>query len=264
MSKRLWKCVLFATVFIATTLARAAPIGAVVMHGKGGGPTRLVADLAAALQARGYLVANLEMPWSGQRHYDVDVATAEQETERALASLRGQGAGKVFIIGHSQGGLFALYLGGAHKVDGIVAIAPGGNVAGALLREKTGAALAQARSLLAEGKGDVSTELNDYEGARGSFSVRATPAHYISWFDPEGAMNQDKAVRAIAPGTPVLYIAPTGDYPALSRANPGLFAALPRHPMNRFYAPSASHKEAPTASVEEIVRWTGEVAGMAH
>ena len=264
MSKRLWKCILLAAVCIAATLAQAAPIGAVVMHGKGGGPTRLVADLAAALRARGYLVANLEMPWSGQRHYDVDVATAEQETERALAGLRAQGADKVFIIGHSQGGLFALHLGGTHKVDGIVAIAPGGNVAGALLREKTGASLAQARSLLAEGKGDTITTLNDYEGARGSFAVQATPAHYVSWFDPDGAMNQDKAVRAIAPGTPVLYIAPTGDYPALSRVNPELFAALPHHPMNRFYTPSATHKEAPSASVDEIVRWTGEVAGKAH
>jgi predicted N-acetyltransferase YhbS len=35
------------------------------MHGKGGSPTKYVSDLASSLKDEGYLVANLEMPWSG-------------------------------------------------------------------------------------------------------------------------------------------------------------------------------------------------------
>jgi len=53
--------------------ARDGPLGIVIMHGKGGSPEGLVAGLAATLEANGYLVANIEMPWSGSRQYDVPV-----------------------------------------------------------------------------------------------------------------------------------------------------------------------------------------------
>src|SRR5688572_23963768 len=43
--------------------AQVGTIGIVIMHGKGGSPTGLVAGLARALEEGGYLVANLEMPW---------------------------------------------------------------------------------------------------------------------------------------------------------------------------------------------------------
>jgi hypothetical protein len=56
---------------------RAAPtaqeVGIVVMHGKGGSPGRFVNVLAEALEKEGFLVANLEMPWSKKRHYDVEL-----------------------------------------------------------------------------------------------------------------------------------------------------------------------------------------------
>jgi hypothetical protein len=47
----------------------------------------LVSELAEGLQTRGYLVSNLEMPWSGRRHYDVDVAHAQREVEAVILSL---------------------------------------------------------------------------------------------------------------------------------------------------------------------------------
>lgn len=72
--------------------AQVEPVGIVIMHGKGGSPTRHVADLARTLESRGYLVANIEMPWSGSRNYDVNVGRAEEEVEAALTGLRGQGA----------------------------------------------------------------------------------------------------------------------------------------------------------------------------
>src|SRR5690348_2471343 len=107
--------ILFASVFhSAEAQSPQTKIGIVIMHGKGGSPTRLVADLASFLEDKGYLVANIEMPWSGRRQYDVDVAGAEKEVESALAGLRGKGAKKLFVAGHSQGGLFALHCGGRH------------------------------------------------------------------------------------------------------------------------------------------------------
>lgn len=238
----------------------AAGIGIVLMHGKGGAPTKHVADLAAALEAQGLLVANLEMPWSGRRDYDADVAAAEKEVAAALSSLRDKGARKLFVAGHSQGGLFALYCGGRHAIDGVIAIAPGGNVASPLFREKLGAAVDQARQLVAEGKGEEKTRLLDFESSRGSYPVIATPAAYLSWFAPEGAMNQMKAVRGVDAAVPVLFIVPTNDYPGLLGIKQQMFDALPRHPRTKLHEPNASHLEAPSASLREIVDWTAAVA----
>lgn len=57
-------------------------IGIVIMHGKGGSPSKHVSDLASNLEGKGYLVANIEMPWSGNRNYDVSVSDAENEVEK--------------------------------------------------------------------------------------------------------------------------------------------------------------------------------------
>ncbi len=235
-------------------------IGIVLMHGKGGAPTKHVADLASSLEAQGFLVANLEMPWSGKRDYDVNVGAAEKEVESALSLLREKGAQKLFVSGHSQGGLFALYFGGKHILDGVIAIAPGGNVSNALFQEKLGEPVALARKLIAEGKGEEKTRLADYEGARGVFPVTTTPAAYLTWFDPEGAMNQMATIRRMNPAIPVLYIAPTKDYPGLLKVKQQMFDALPKNPRSRLHEPDSSHLNAPSASIKEIVEWTAAVA----
>lgn len=238
-----------------------AGTGVIVMHGKGGGPDRLVRGLAASLTDKGALVANLDMPWSGRRDYDVDVAAADAEVAAALQSLRSRGAKKVFVAGHSQGGVFALHVGGKHAVDGIVAIAPGGNVANLVFRQQLGPTVDLARRLVAEGKGGEKVQLLDYENAKGAYPIVTTPAIYLTWFDPEGAMNQVKASRAVDPAVPVLFIVPTGDYPGLLRVKQQMFDALPRNPLTGLYEPVADHREAPAASREEIARWIAETAG---
>jgi pimeloyl-ACP methyl ester carboxylesterase len=237
-----------------------AQIGIVVMHGKGGSPTRNVAELASGLEMKGYLVANLEMPWSGARSYDVPVAGAASEVEAALAQLRARGAAHLFVAGHSQGGLFALYFGDRHPVDGIIAIAPGGNVASPAYREKLGDSVSRARQLAAAGKADEKTRLSDFEGSRGVYTIWCTPANYLSWFDPDGAMNELEAIRSMDPKVPVLFVAPTGDYPPLKASKQMMFGALPPHPLTKLYEPGSSHLGAPAASIEEIVRWTAQVA----
>lgn len=248
--------------FPLSAIAETSPIkaGIVLMHGKGGSPTKHVSDLASSLEGQGFLVANLEMPWSGRRDYDANVGAAEKEVESALSSLRNKGAQKLFVAGHSQGGLFALYFGSKHIVDGVIAIAPGGNVGNPAFREKLGESLELARKLIAEGKSEEKARLSDYEGSKGAYPITTTPAAYLTWFDPEGAMNQMTAIQSINPAIPVLYIAPTSDYPGLLKVKQQMFNALPKNPRTRLYEPNSSHLNAPSASTREIVEWTTAIA----
>jgi pimeloyl-ACP methyl ester carboxylesterase len=248
----------------STAQTTSSQIGIVLMHGKGGSPTRYVSGLASSLAKKGYLVANLEMPWSGRRDYDVSVSVAEREIESALDTLRSKGAKKLFVAGHSQGGLFALYFGSKHFVDGIIAIAPGGSVSSLVFREKLGASVELARKLIAEGKGNEKTRFSDYEGSKGTYPIASTPEAYLSWFDPDGAMNQTAAVKSMNPQVPVLFIVPKGDYPGLLKAKQPMFDSLPSNPLTKLYEPDSTHLDAPSASRDEIVRWTTEVASRAN
>jgi pimeloyl-ACP methyl ester carboxylesterase len=237
-------------------------IGVVIMHGKGGSPLKNVDALASALQAKGAAVANLEMPWSGRREYDVSVKQAEQEVLASLQGLRDKGAKKVFVAGHSQGGIFALYFGSQHPVDGVIAIAPGGNVASPVFQEKLAEPMAKARELIAAGKGKEKARLMDFESSKGTFPVSTTPENYLDWFNADGAMNQVKASRGMK-ATPVLYVAPTRDYPGLQRVKQQMFQALPANPMSKMIEPSASHMEAPGAAAQDVWGWMQEVAAKA-
>jgi esterase/lipase len=232
----------------------------VIMHGKGGSPTRYVSDLALALEQNGYLVANLEMPWSERREYDVKVDAAAKEVQSALDSLRSRGANKLFVAGHSLGALFALYYGGQHLVDGVIALAPGGSVSTPIFREKLGESVKLARSLVTEGKANEKTRFTDYEGSRDTYPVLTTPVTYLSWFDPEGAISLIRAVKAMNPTIPVLYIAPKRDYPILLKSKQVIFSSLPPHPVTKLYEPDSTHFDAPSASRDEILRWTSQVA----
>jgi pimeloyl-ACP methyl ester carboxylesterase len=240
--------------------AQGEPIGIVIMHGKGGAPTGYVANLARTLEGKGYLVANLEMPWSGRRNYDVTVERGEQEVEAAVAGLRAKGAKKVFVSGHSQGGAFALHLAGRQGIDGVIAMAPGGDVGNRIFREQLGQSVGRARRLVAEGKGNDPARLEDYEGAKGTYPVTAAPAVYLTWFEPEGAMNMGRAARAANPQVPILWIVGQGERPGLRKVNIPLFNSFPNNSLTRLYEPNADHTGTPTASADEIVRWTREVA----
>lgn len=247
-----------ALAFSALSHAEAPKIGIVIMHGKGGSPNKFVDGLAASLAAKGYLVANIEMPWSGQRDYDVPTEKADAEILGALADLKARGAQKVFVAGHSQGGAFALHFGATHPVDGVVAIAPGGSVSARIYAEKLGGTLAEARQLIAEGKGKDKARLMDYEGSKGTYPIVTTPENFVSWFDPAGAMDMTRAARELK--APILWIVAAHDYPGLRATNLPLYRGFPPNPLNKLYEPDADHLRAPAASVDEIAAWTAAVA----
>jgi len=235
-------------------------MGIVLMHGKGSSPSRHVDNLARKLEKKGYEVANIEMPWSGRREYDVDTDAADTEIDRAVALLREKGAQKIFVSGHSQGGAFATHYGVNHQVDGIIAIAPGGDVTAGAFQDKLGASVGKARILLAEGKGDKKANFLDYEGSRGTFSVRTTPRIYLTWFRWDSVMVYRNAVQNMNPKMPVLWIVAQDDYGSLRARNIPIFKNFPDNPYNQLYEPDSDHLGAPSASLEKIVEWTTEVA----
>lgn len=247
---------------LLSSALRAAPspqeIGIVVMHGKGGSPGRFVNVLAEGLEKEGFLVANLEMPWSKKRTYDVELDVAVGELTRALDALRAKGAKKLFVSGHSQGGMFALLYGARHKVDGVVAIVPGGAVDTRAYLNAIGNHVATARQMVADGRGQEKAEFADYEGSRGTNPVTTTASAYLSWFDPNGA-HTNRVFAQMMPGVPVLVVSATRDYPGLIRFRDQTYAAIPAHPLKRMAQVDSDHVNAPGAAVPEVVRWVREV-----
>lgn len=238
-----------------------AEIGIVVMHGKGGNPGKYVDGLASELGQAGFQVANIEMPWSGNRHYDVNMDGAVIETTTALDAMRAKGAKKVFVSGHSQGGLFALLYAGRQQVDGVIAIAPGGSHGSPAFRDALGGHVGVAKGMIDAGRGNETERFADFEVSKGTTPVMATAAIYFDWFNPDGQHNMDFATSRVKSGTPVLYVAPTRDYPTLSKSRQANFSALPPHPQTRLVEPSSDHLGSPSATAAEIVRWVNQVAG---
>lgn len=238
----------------------ASEIGVVVMHGKGGQPGKYVAGLATAFEREGFQVANLEMPWSGSRHYDVDMNGGVDEVGRALAALRAKGAPKVFVAGHSQGGLFALHYGGLQRVDGLVPVAPGGQVDAGSFVTALGPSVAKAKQMVNEGRGAETAEFADFEGSRGTYAITTSAVIYLDWFDPNGA-HTTRAYRNVKKGTPVLYVAPKRDYRGLQQSRHQNFLSLPPHPQTRLYEPDSDHLNAPVAAANEVILWIRQVCG---
>lgn len=245
---------------LAVAQATAPSIGVVIMHGKGGRPDGLTAPLDTTLQQRGWPVASLDMPWSGNRKYNAGVAAAESQVSEAVAALRQRGATKIFLAGHSQGAVFALHYASKHPLDGLVIIAPGGNVATAFYQQQIGSSVSRARQLAAAGKGDETGEFDEFEGGKGHLKIQTTAAIYLSWFDPDGAMNQLKSSAALPKTLPVLHVAPTSDYPALLRSKQEMFDAI-ASPLKKLYEPASDHRNVPRDAAGEIARWIGETAG---
>lgn len=239
-------------------LARTPPqqVGVVLMHGMTGYPMSM-SSLEYALKQKGYLVSNLEMPWSMARMHDVPVEAAERMVQEEFEALRRRGARKLFVAGFSKGGLFAAYFATRHAVDGLIAIAPNGG-SNTTIHAK---ALDQARALIAAGAGEQSAMLDQFSPmANRTYPTPAVPSAYVSWFDPEGAMHAERIYKSVPAGLPVLLVVPTRDYANLLRAKDAIFAGLPPHPLHQLYEPEANHAGAVNASSAETVRWISRVA----
>jgi pimeloyl-ACP methyl ester carboxylesterase len=251
---------LFVGLISTTSQAATTEIGVVVMHGKGGSPHGWVDKLEEALLAEGFQVANIEMPWSRRRGYDVDMNGGVEEISNALNAMRAKGAQKVFVAGHSQGGLFALHYAGLHSVDGVIPVAPGGQVDAGNFTMNLSSHVAKAKSMVGEGRGNDTAAFADFEGSRGADPITTTAAIYLDWFNPYGA-HTTRVFRKVKKGTPVLYVAPRRDYPGLAKSKGENFGWLPSHKKTRMYEPDTDHMNSPGNAAPEIIRWINDVAG---
>jgi pimeloyl-ACP methyl ester carboxylesterase len=122
------------------------------------------------------------MPWSENRVYDAPVDDAANQANQALDALKEHGPGKFIIAGHSKGGVFALYYASKYPVDGLIAIAPGGNVGGKNFSNKLGSSVEKAKKLVESVKATKRQQFVDLEGDRGMTEIQASAASHRTWF----------------------------------------------------------------------------------
>lgn len=180
--------------------------GIVVLHGKWGSPHQQISSFAAGLRDAGFLVLTPEMPWSGRRLYDTGIDGAMTEIDRAVATLRSQGAKKIVVAGHSLGAMAVLRYCGSRQVDGLMLLAPGHSPEGKGFRQKTADDVAKAQELVSNGKPDSLIRVSDLNNGGRRKDIMTTARIYLDYFDPNGPMNSRNNGGLIRPGIPVLWI----------------------------------------------------------
>lgn len=215
-------------------------VGVVLIHGKGGGQGPLQ-PLAAALRKEGAIVLLPRMSWSGEgyRPYESTVG----EVARAVGQIRGMGARKVFLAGHSMGANISMgYSAAGGAVDGVIALAPGHRPE--FIATQTGDSLARARSMVQAGRGSEQATFEDSNQGR-VFPVKTTAEAYLSFFDPDGPAGRAAKARGVR--APVLWVIGRADRPAMRDA-------APRTTGTRVEV-DADHKQTPAAAVEIVIDW---------
>lgn len=230
-----------------------AGFGIVVLHGKGGSPKTGIEALVEALKAAGALVEAPELPWSARRIYDATYDQAMGEIDVAVEKLKKAGATRIAVIGHSLGANAAIgYAARRPGLAAVVALAPGHLPEAWALRTRTGSAIARAKKLIADGKGDVRISFPDL--AQGiPFSVQATPEVYLSMFDPEGPAVMPKNAAAMGP-VPFLWIAGIAD-PIVFHGKDYVFSLGGKHPKSRYMVTPSMHLSTPFQSRGTIIDW---------
>ncbi|HSV21853.1 MAG TPA: alpha/beta hydrolase, partial [Xanthobacteraceae bacterium] len=147
---------LLCLLLLITTPVQAANlqgVGAVFLHGKGVWTGAFDGGIPAALEAEGAVTAAPEMPWSLGRIYGATYDEAMREIDAAVGGLRAKGATRIVIIGHSLGANAAIgYAARRRGVAAVVALSPGHLPETTEMRARTGAAIVEARALLAAGE----------------------------------------------------------------------------------------------------------------
>jgi dienelactone hydrolase len=244
--------------FVAAQVCGAADkAGVVLMHGKDGIPSN-VSAIADALRKNGFIVVTPEMPFSRDRQFDKSWDACVPEIDNAVAYLKKEGAGTIFVGGHSLGAAMALYYGTKTAVAGVLAIAPGGNTghAAGLVRDEIG----RARKMAAEGKGDSIGLFDDYN--QGIRHTRRTTANiYLSYQDPDGPAVIPRVATALKPGTPLLWVVGTKD-PMYEMGAPFAFGKAPADSRSKYIViEAAGHMDTAfdSGAIRQVVEWINGV-----
>jgi pimeloyl-ACP methyl ester carboxylesterase len=228
-------------------------VGVVFLHGKGGWAGAMDGGILSALQEEGAVVVAPEMPWSFNRIYGATYDQAMAEIDAAVAGLKGQGAKRIVVIGHSLGANAAIGYAARHPdLAAVVALAPGHLPETEGLRNHTESAIAEAKQLIAAGQGDVPHRFPDM--AQGiPLSATATPYVYLSMFDPDGPAVIPKNAAAMAP-IPFLWV--VGMLDPIDRRGPDYaFAAGAKNPKSKYVEVFAGHLTTPLVARKQVVEW---------
>jgi pimeloyl-ACP methyl ester carboxylesterase len=247
---------------VGQAIAAPSSIGIVLMHGTAGIPLgsagrngRVIGGgLVDALRKAGYRVETPEMCWSGARIYDRAYADCFADVDAAIARLRAQGATAIVVGGMSMGGNAAIGYAVTHTgLLGVIACAPAHDPALFARKPDIAAALAQATAAVAGGTGDRPQTFPDFDGSKRppTFSVRATPRAYVSFFDPEGPANVGANAARLT--VPIIWVAGTSD-PSQS-ASSEEFARIPANPLSKYVSVDSGHLDTPDVGANAIVNW---------
>jgi dienelactone hydrolase len=230
-----------------------AGFGVVLLHGKGGTPTSMIEGLSETLKKEGALVEAPELPWSHRRIYDATYDQAMAEIDLAVQKLKWAGAKRIVVAGHSLGGNAAIgYAARRQDLAAVIALAPGHLPEAWALRIRTKGAIAKAKQLIADGKGDVPMSFPDL--AQGiPFQVKATPNVYLSMFDPEGPAVIPRNAAAMG-AVPFLWVVGVGD-PIFFHGRDYGFDPGAKHPKSKYLVIPGLHLTTPFQARRMIVDW---------
>lgn len=230
-----------------------AGFGVVLLHGKGGTPTSMIEGLSETLRKEGALVEAPELPWSSRRIYDATYDQAMAEIDLAVQKLKWAGATRIVVAGHSLGGNAAIgYAARRPDLAAVIALAPGHLPEAWALRIRTKGAIAKAKQLVADGKGDIRMSFPDL--AQGiPFQVTATPNVYLSMFDPEGPAVIPRNAAAIG-AMPFLWVVGVGD-PIFFHGRDYGFDPGAKHPKSKYMVIPGLHLTTPFQARRAIVDW---------
>ncbi|NMJ40069.1 alpha/beta hydrolase [Roseomonas sp. JC162] len=212
----------------------------VMIHGTLGDQRSWTAQMAPFGERFHAMAVSLRHCWPGQWEDGGDFTIARHTADIA-GFIKGLGAGKVRLVGHSRGGHIAFRVAQHHPelLSALVLVEPGGeldeSLGGAPPAGKQGAAFAKAAALIGEGKIEEGlTVVAEHTGGPGAWEKRSEARKAVNRANARtllGQINEQRKpyARAEAQGiaTPTLLIGGAQSQPQFGRILDALEPVMP-------------------------------------
>jgi pimeloyl-ACP methyl ester carboxylesterase len=234
-------------------------IGVLMLHGKSPGSPRdpHFSPLKIRFEQEGWKVLLPDMPWSSSRYLDGHWDGAMSEIAAHVQTLRGQGATRIVLVGHSMGVPAALsHAARGGDAQALVLLAPGHvpqTYYTAPSLQVVRESIDKARALVASGNGDTPERFNDINQRRQQ-PVVATPRNFLSYFDPASDAEMSLTAGKIPASTPVMTVVGEAD-PIFSRLRSYMADKLPANPKTQYLEVAGGHLDTPRKAADDIVQW---------
>jgi pimeloyl-ACP methyl ester carboxylesterase len=234
-------------------------VGVLMLHGKNPASNRSpdFRPLKTSMEAQGWIVNFPNMPWSATRYLDGNWDQAMEEIAGEVRDLRGKGATRIVLVGHSMGAPAALgFSACGGDVQVVVLLAPGhhpGIYYNASALKTVRESVDRARDMVAAGKGSERARFDDINQGR-SLSVNTTAGGYLSYFDPASDADMSVTAPRVPATTPVLTVIGDGD-PFIRAARAYYVDKLPANPRSRYLEVHATHLTTPAVASVGMVEW---------